>query len=92
MAGDFFDNTHFTVDWDQCTVTCPDGRTNTVWSATHSHRGTPVTRVRFSPRDCGPCPLRASCTDSSERRDLLPGDARLQGREQHHSGGRHDER
>ncbi|MFI2642173.1 IS1182 family transposase [Streptomyces sp. NPDC018610] len=70
VTGDFFDNTRFTVDWDQSTVTCPGGRTNTVWSATHSHRGTPVTRVRFSPRDCGPCPLRADCTDSRHGRSL----------------------
>ncbi|MCX4821256.1 IS1182 family transposase [Streptomyces sp. NBC_01142] len=69
-AGDFFDNTRFTIDWDQHTVTCPGGKQSTVWRATTSHRGTPVTRVKFPARECGPCELRTSCTDSPKGRAL----------------------
>ncbi|MFE7216959.1 hypothetical protein ACFU93_45685 [Streptomyces sp. NPDC057611] len=70
VAGDFFDNTRFTVDWDEHTATCPGSRTNAYWSATRSHWGTPVTRARFFPRDCDPGELRANCTNSRHGRSL----------------------
>jgi transposase len=43
-----------------------------------SQRGTPVTRVRFAARHCGPCPLRARCTTSPTGRNLT-----LRPREEH---------
>ncbi|MDF6042239.1 IS1182 family transposase [Streptomyces sp. JH14] len=70
VSGNFFDNTRFTIDWDEHTATCPGGRTSVEWRAAQSHRGTPVTRIRFAVRDCGPCELRASCTSAKTGRNL----------------------
>lgn len=69
-SGDIFDNTRFTIDWDQRRAVCPGGQTNVVWREDHSHRGTPVTRVRFAARHCDPCELRTSCTSSRTGRNL----------------------
>ncbi|MCY0924530.1 transposase, partial [Streptomyces sp. H27-G5] len=69
-TGDFFDSTRFTVDWDQRRALCPGGQTSVQWREARSHRGTPVTRVRFAARDCGPCELRTSCTDAKTGRNL----------------------
>jgi transposase len=65
-----FDNTHFTVDWENRRATCPGGRTSTKWSETVSHRGTPVTRLKFAARDCVSCSVRQQCTDSVHGRSL----------------------
>ncbi|WP_440074313.1 IS1182 family transposase [Streptosporangium sp. OZ121] len=69
-SGDFFDSTRFTIDWDQRQATCPGGQASVQWREAQSHRGTPVTRVRFAARHCGPCQLRSSCTDSQTGRNL----------------------
>jgi transposase len=69
-AGEFFDNTRFAIDWDHRTVTCPGDKQSTFWRDTTSHRGTPVTRVTFPVKACGPCELRTSCTDSLRGRAL----------------------
>jgi transposase len=60
----------FTIDWDTQTATCPAGKTNVQWRPTTSHRGTPVTRIRFAKRDCDPCVLRSRCTNSTTGRNL----------------------
>ncbi|MFD0419235.1 IS1182 family transposase [Streptomyces sp. NPDC127108] len=70
VSGDFFDNTHFTVDWDQRQAVCPGGQSSVSWREAQSHRDTPVTRVRFAARHCGPCKLRTSCTDAQTGRNL----------------------
>ncbi|KOG56908.1 transposase [Streptomyces griseoflavus] len=70
VHGAFFDNTHFTIDWERHSAICPGGRISVGWRADQSHRGTPVTRIRFAVRDCGPCELRASCTSAKTGRHL----------------------
>uniref|UniRef100_A0AAU2UYX8 Transposase n=1 Tax=Streptomyces sp. NBC_00003 TaxID=2903608 RepID=A0AAU2UYX8_9ACTN len=49
---------------------CPSGRRSTTWHAASSHRGTPVTRVKFAERHCTPSPLREHCTTSLTGRGL----------------------
>ncbi|MCG6493596.1 transposase, partial [Kitasatospora sp. A2-31] len=63
-----FDNSRFTVDWDNRHVACPNGRTSTTWRETTSHRGTPVVRAKFAARDCTACPARQDCTSSPNGR------------------------
>ena len=70
VTGEFFDNTHFAVDWDEQQAVCPGGPSSVHWRAAQSHRGTPVTRIRFAARHCGPCELRASCTNAKTGRNL----------------------
>ncbi|MEU3283381.1 transposase, partial [Streptomyces antibioticus] len=69
-TGAFFDSTRFTVDWDQRQAVCPGGHTGVQWRDARSHRGTPVTRVRFAERHCTPCELRTSCTTAETGRNL----------------------
>ncbi|MBB4964041.1 transposase [Saccharothrix violaceirubra] len=54
-TGGFFDNTRFTVDWERRRAVCPGGHAGVQWRDAQSHCGTPVTRVRFAERHCGPC-------------------------------------
>lgn len=57
----------FTVNWDNRTVTCPNGKTSSQWSDALSYRATPVIRIQFSQRDCRPCLSRPQCIDSATR-------------------------
>ncbi len=65
-AGDGFDRTAFTVDFDQQQVTCPQGQTNTSWTPANQ-RGTEVIVVRFAGDVCQPCPVKAQCTTAASR-------------------------
>lgn len=68
-AGDGFDRTAFTVDWDIRQVTCPQGHTNTSWSQA-DQRGTDTIVVKFPARVCQQCPVKARCTTSDHGRQL----------------------
>ena len=57
-----FDLTRFTVNWQQQSVTCPQGKQSISWSPLIHHDGHPVFKVRFSTLDCGTCPVRSQCT------------------------------
>ena len=55
----------FTVDWDARTVTCPQGKTTSSWNPVVTSKGQDQIMVRFSARDCKPCPARSHCTTAS---------------------------
>jgi len=63
-AGEGFDQTGFTVDWDARKVTCPEGATSQSWGLRHAEVG-PRIQVKFAARDCGPC---RGCTSSGRPR------------------------
>jgi hypothetical protein len=63
-AGEGFDRTAFTVDWDAQTVTCPQGRTNAWWTPA-SQRGTDVIVVKYAGEVCQSCPVKAKCTTAT---------------------------
>jgi transposase len=52
----------FVIDWDHHRVTCPRGAVSVSWSDQRKSNGTPITQIRFSNDDCGPCPVRQACT------------------------------
>lgn len=58
-----YDLSHFAIDWEQQTATCPQGRVSQVWS-TSQDRGNEVIHVRFAAADCADCPARQLCTRS----------------------------
>jgi transposase len=62
-----YDLTHFSIDWEAETVTCPQGQTSTSWTPAHNAKGHPVIKVKFSPTACKACPSQASCTSSTRR-------------------------
>ena len=63
-AGQGFDAQGFTINWDDEHATCPAGRTSISWTPAIDKRRNHVVKIKFSKRDCGPCPLRAQCTRS----------------------------
>ena len=78
-TSDGFDKTAFTIDWDRQTVTCPAGRQSFSWSPHTYAKNDMAFEVRFSRKDCTPCPLRARCTRAKREPRII----RLQAREQH---------
>ena len=63
-AGEGFDRTAFTVDWDAQTVTCPQGQTNAWWTPA-VQRGVDVIVVRYPGEVCQDCPVKAKCTTAT---------------------------
>jgi transposase len=61
---DAYDITRFQIDWQAEQVTCPQGKTSSYWQSHMSIRHTPVLKINFRNKDCGPCPTRALCTRS----------------------------
>lgn len=77
-AKEGFDLTCFTIDWEQRTVTCPQGKASHSWHEVT--RGEyPFSQVQFSMADCRPCPARAQCT----RATTQPRQLSLRPREEH---------
>jgi transposase len=61
----------FQINWQAQTATCPRGATSTRWRPTLDNHGNDVIQVRFSKRDCRPCPVRSLCTRSQDASRLL---------------------
>ena len=47
-----YDLTHFCIDWQAQTVTCPQGRPSSSWTPAQDAKGKPVIKVKFSQTDC----------------------------------------
>ena len=63
-AGQGFDARGFAIDWDREQATCPAGRTSISWTPAVDNRRNHVIKIKFSTKDCGPCPHRADCIRS----------------------------
>lgn len=62
---------HFVIDWENQLVTCPQGKTSTVWSHTTDKNGDASIAVRFHKHECLACPARTLCTHAkTEARGL----------------------
>jgi transposase len=62
-----FDAQHFQIDWAQQHATCPAGKTSIGWTPAVDNRGNAVIKVKFSSKDCRPCPTLAPCVRSMKR-------------------------
>jgi transposase len=58
----------FTIDWENRTVTCPQGHTSNPWTMRYHRRNHELTRVKFKRVECEPCPVHDLCT----KHPLLP--------------------
>ncbi len=67
-AGTGFDLDHFTIDWSERTVTCPQGKRNRSWEEREAPTGRAQIKVRFHAGDCRACACRTACT----RRKIEP--------------------
>jgi transposase len=61
-----YDLTHFSIDWQAQTVTCPQGRISSSWTPVQD-AGKSLIKVKFAQFDCKVCPARASCTGTTRR-------------------------
>jgi len=57
-----FDISQFRVDWQQQSVTCPQGKVSSSWTPSQDPWGNHLIRVKFAHRDCIRCTQRALCT------------------------------
>jgi len=73
-----YDITHFSIDWEAETITCPQGHTSSSWTPAQDAKGKPVIKVKFSQTDCKACSSRASCTSSTRRTMTLQPPDRMQ--------------
>ncbi|WP_050783589.1 transposase [Methylobacterium nodulans] len=71
QAGGRFAIAAFRIDWTAERVTCPRGVQSSSWSPALDSRGTPGITVKFSRRDCQPCPDRVDCAGPSATRRLM---------------------
>ena len=63
-AGQGFDAQGFAIDWDREQATCPAGYTSISWTPAIDKRRNHVIKIKFSTKDCGPCPHRVDCIRS----------------------------
>ncbi|MDQ2802254.1 MAG: IS1182 family transposase [Pseudomonadota bacterium] len=61
-AGQGYDISAFSIDWDAKAVTCPQGHKNVDWIPGHDRWGTAVVHIGFAKRACRACPSRPLCT------------------------------
>ncbi len=54
----------FAVDWEKRHAICPAGHTSISWTPAVDKRTNQVIKIKFSSRDCRPCPHRSQCTRS----------------------------
>lgn len=62
-----YDITHFTINWEQQFVICPQGQISHKWKSRTGRRGKPAILAEFKEKDCGPCAVRAVCTRGKKR-------------------------
>src|SRR5215471_9547453 len=73
-----FDVTHFSIDWQAHTVTCPHDRISSSWTPAQDGKGHPVIKIKFSQSDCKVCSDRSSCTGQTRRTLTLQPQERMQ--------------
>ena len=61
-AGQGFDQSHFQVDWQRQTVTCPQGHSSARWKHWHDQAHGDYIHVEFAGTTCQGCPCRVACT------------------------------
>lgn len=66
LAGQGYDLSHFVVDWQAHSVTCPQGKVSQKWNAYTEVAKGEVIMVAFSPLDCQTCAVRNLCTRSKQ--------------------------
>jgi transposase len=62
-----FDLSHFQIDWQSQTLTCPAGQRSRTWTLTKNRSGQEVIYVKFAAAACQLCPSRGECTQAQAR-------------------------
>ena len=64
-AGQGFDHTGFTIDWQAKQAICPQGKSSRKWTLKQDRTVSQVIRIQFGKQDCLACPCRSHCTTAS---------------------------
>jgi transposase len=78
-AGEGFDKSQFTIDWDKQVVTCPAGKQSISWLPNTYPKNGCTWEARFARKDCTPCPHRVHCTKAKVEPRIIG----LQAKEHH---------
>ena len=62
-----FAATNFRIDWQAHQATCPTGQTSLSWTPAVDRRDNQVVKIKFSQKDCQPCPAHSQCTKAKRR-------------------------
>jgi transposase len=65
QAGQGYDLTCFTIDWQAKAARCPQGQTSRRWTSTHDQDGNAVIQIQFDRDQCSACGERESCTKAA---------------------------
>jgi transposase len=59
-----FEAAAFTIDWDNEVAICPEGKASISWTPAIDKQHNKVMKIKFSGKDCMPCPSRDLCIRS----------------------------
>jgi transposase len=59
-----FEAAAFAIDWENEVATCPEGKESLSWTPAIDRQNTKVMKIKFSGKDCMPCPSRDLCIRS----------------------------
>ena len=62
-----FDASSFSIDWHAHKAKCPAGQESISWTPAIDNHSTEVIKIKFSMKDCKPCPLKEHCTKAPRR-------------------------
>jgi len=62
-----FDACSFQIDWQAQRATCPTGHQSRSWTPALDRYDNQVIKVKFSMKDCKPCPMKVHCTKAQRR-------------------------
>jgi transposase len=62
QAGQGFDVSYFSIDWEAQVAGCPRGQTSRRWTSTHDQDANALIQIQFERSQCGGCGDRQSCT------------------------------
>jgi transposase len=71
QAGQGFDLTYFSIDWEVHMARCPRGQCSRRWTSTHDQDGNAVIQIQFDRETCGSCDDRESCTKTARGPRIL---------------------
>jgi transposase len=62
-----FDASSFSIDWQAHKAKCPAGQESISWTPAIDNYSNEVIKIKFSMKDCKPCPLKEHCTKALRR-------------------------
>jgi transposase len=62
-----FEAAAFSIDWENEVATCPEGKKSLSWTPAIDRQHARVVKIKFSGKDCMPCPSRDLCIRSVKK-------------------------